>query len=102
MSKKARNDFLDWLLYVALRVVSMALHSFPVEANLQTAKWIGSILHRVDRKHRDRALANLRRSFPDMPLRQREHLARRSQQDLVMLAVEVLFTTRLIRIDTWA
>ena len=102
MAKKARNEFVDWLQYVALRVVSMALHSFPVEANLQTARFLGTLLYRVDRKHRDRALANLRRSFPEMSARQRERLARRSQQDLVMLAVEVLFTTRLIRIDTWA
>src|SRR5688572_28285331 len=102
MAKKARNDFVDWLQYVALRVVSMALHSFPVEANLQTARFLGTLLYRVDRKHRDRALANLRCSFPDMSTRQRERLARRSQQELVMLAVEVLFTTRLIRIDTWA
>ena len=102
MGKKARNRFVDWLQYVALRVVSMALHSFPVDANLQTAKLIGTLMYRFDRKHRERALANLRRSFPEMTERRREHLALRSHQDLVMLAVEVLFTTRLIRIDTWA
>lgn len=102
MGKKPRNDFLDWLQYIALRFVSMVLHSFPVDANLQTAKLIGSIMYRVDRKHRERALANLRRSFPEMSERRREYLAERSHQDLVKLAVEVLFTTRLIRIDTWA
>ena len=37
-----------------------------------------------------------------MPDRQRERLARRSMQQLFMLFVEVLFTTRLIRLDTWA
>ena len=31
----------------------------------------------------------------------RQHLARRSMQELAMLAVEVLFTTRLIRVDSW-
>ena len=99
---KERNDLIDRLQYVALRVVSMALHSFPVEANLRTARFLGTLLYRFDKKHRDRALANLRRSFPDMPARTRERLALRSQQELVMLAVEVLFTTRLIHLDTWA
>jgi KDO2-lipid IV(A) lauroyltransferase len=99
---KARNDLLDRLTYVALRFVAMALHCFPVDLNLQTAKLIGTLMYALDRRHRDRALGNLRRSFPDMSERQRQRLAARSMQQLVMLAVEVLFTTRLIRLETWA
>lgn len=99
---KQRNDLLDRLLYVALRVVAMALHCFPVDLNLQTAKLIGRMMYAFDRRHRERALGNLRRSFPQMPERRREALAERSMQQLVMLAVEVLFTTRLIRLDTYA
>ncbi|MDB5353658.1 MAG: Lipid biosynthesis acyltransferase [Phycisphaerales bacterium] len=99
---KPRNDLLDRLTYVALRLVSMALHCFPVDTNLRTAKVIGELLYRFDRRHRERAVGNLRRSFPDFPDRQLHALARRSMQQLVMLAVEVLFTTRLIRLDTWA
>src|SRR5207248_445561 len=37
-----------------------------------------------------------------MSERQREIVARRSMQNMCMLAVEVLFTTRLIRVDTYA
>jgi KDO2-lipid IV(A) lauroyltransferase len=102
MPKKPRNDFLDRLVYLALRLVCMMLHSFPVEANLQTARFIGSLIYRFDRKHRERAMSNLRRSFPTMSDRRQAKLAEQSLQDLAMLAVEVLFTTRLIRIDTWA
>src|ERR671913_748187 len=97
MPKKPRNDLVDWMQYIALRLVSMMLHSFPVEANLRTAQFIGTLLYRFDRKHRERAMANLRRSFPDMPERRLQRLAERSLQDLALLAVEVLFTTRLIR-----
>ena len=99
---KERNDFVDRLQYLGLRLVSMVLHSFPVETNLRTAKLLGDVMYSVDRKHRERALANLRRSFPEMTEARREELARRSMQQLFMLFVEVLFTTRLIRIDTWA
>jgi Kdo2-lipid IVA lauroyltransferase/acyltransferase len=99
---KDRNDLLDRLTYLALRLVAMALHCFAVDTNLQTAKLIGGIMYTVDRKHRERALGNLRRSFPDMPQGKLEALARRSVQQLVMLAVEVLFTTRLIRLDSYA
>ena len=99
---KERNDFLDRLLYVALRLVAAALHCFPVNTNLQTAKLIGTLLYTFDRKHRERALGNLRRSFPDMPERRREQMARRSMQQLVMLGVEVLFTTRLISLRSYS
>lgn len=98
---KIRNDMLDRLTYLALRLVSMALHCFPVDLNLRTAKLIGNVMYRMDRKHRNRALHNLSRGFPDMPAAERELMARRSMQHLVMLGVEVLFTTRLIHINTW-
>ncbi len=98
---KPRNDLLDRLTYLALRLVSMGLHCFPVDLNLRTARLIGSIMYRVDRKHRERAMHNLSRSFPDMPVGERQRMARRSMQHLVMLGVEVLFTTRLIRLDSW-
>src|SRR4051794_9466782 len=102
MAAKERNDLLDRLQYIGLRLVSMILHCFPVDMNLQTAKLIGSIMYRVDRKHRQRAMGNLTRSFPKMPLETRKRMAERSMQQLVMLGVEVLFTTRLIRLDTWS
>ena len=66
MAKKERNDLVDYLQYVALRFVSMCFLCFPVNTNLQTAKLVGNLLYRFDRKHRERALANLRRSFPEM------------------------------------
>jgi KDO2-lipid IV(A) lauroyltransferase len=99
---KERNDFVDRLVYVALRVVSMFMHSWPVELNLAIAKHIGNFMYAVDKKHRDRALGNLRRSFPDMPEAERQVMARRSMQQLVMLGVDVIFTTRLVHIDTWS
>jgi KDO2-lipid IV(A) lauroyltransferase len=37
-----------------------------------------------------------------MPESKRQEMARRSMQHLIMLFIEVLFTTRLVRIETWA
>jgi Kdo2-lipid IVA lauroyltransferase/acyltransferase len=102
MASKQRNDLIDRIQYVGLRLVSMALHCWPVELNLQIARGLGSLLYAVDRRHRERALGNLRRSFPEMTDHQRQVMARRSMQQLIMLFVEVLFTTRLVRIDTYA
>lgn len=99
---KPRNDLIDRLQYLALRVVSMMFHCWPVNANLRTAKFMGDVMYRLDRKHRARAMANLRRSFPDLPEKQLQLYARRSMQELFMFFIETLFTPRLIRIDTWS
>src|SRR4051812_4947494 len=98
---KPRNDLLDYLQYIALRVVSMAVHSWGVNVSLALARGVGTFMYFVDKKHRDRAMANLRFSFPEMPEAKRRIVARHSMQALCMLAVEVLFTTRLVRIDTF-
>jgi Kdo2-lipid IVA lauroyltransferase/acyltransferase len=99
---KPRNELIDWLQYVGLRLVSMMLHCWPVDWNMAGAALLGDVMYMVDKRHRERALGNLRRSFPDMPEETRKRMARESMRHLFMLFVEVLFTTRLIRIDTWA
>lgn len=99
---KPRNDLIDRLQYVGLRLFHMAMTCWPVDLNLQVARMLGDVMYAVDRKHRERALGNLRRSFPDLPEPQRRAMARRSMQQLFMLFVEVLFTTRLVRLDSVA
>jgi KDO2-lipid IV(A) lauroyltransferase len=99
---KERIDWLDRLAYLAFRLVSTALHSLPIETNLRAARHVADFAYRVDRKHRERALANLGRAMPDLSPRQREKIARESMQELAMFFVETMFTTRKVRIDTWA
>jgi KDO2-lipid IV(A) lauroyltransferase len=99
--RKPRNLLFDRLAYLGLRFLAMVLHWFPVNLNLQTARLFGTIWYTLDRKHRARALANLQRSFPDFTDAQRRRIARLSVEHMFMLGVEVLFTTRLVRIETW-
>jgi len=99
---RPRQPLIDYLQYLGLRFVSMGLHCFPVNRNLKTARLLGDLVYFIDRKHRERAIGNLKRSFPDFSGQQVRQLARRSMQTLFMFFVETLFTTRLIRIDTWA
>jgi KDO2-lipid IV(A) lauroyltransferase len=101
MANKPRKDILDRLVYLGLRITSMAMHWFPVNTNLNTARLIGSVWYRFDRKHRARAIANIQRSFPHFTYVQCDHVAEKGLQNMFMLGVEVLHTTRLVRIDTW-
>lgn len=95
------RDIQSRFVYIALRVVSMMLHCWPIDWSLAAARQIGNIGYRFDAKHRKRALHNLRRSFPGAPEKQLQRVARQSVGHFVMLVVEVLFTARLVRIDTF-
>src|SRR5450432_2154551 len=98
---KPRNDLLDRLQYLALRIVSMMLHCWPVDLNLAGARLLGDFMFAIDKKHRNRAMGNLRRSFPEMSEKECRRLARESMRQMFMLAVEVLFTTRLVHVTTF-
>lgn len=93
---------MDRLVYVAVRAISMLLHCFPIDMNLRTARAIGHAGYYLRRGTRERMLENLGHSFPEFTDRHREQIARRSLQHLIMFVVELLFTTRLVRLDTWA
>jgi KDO2-lipid IV(A) lauroyltransferase len=98
---KKRYDFLDRLAYLALRLTSMLVHCWPVDLNLRIARFIGGVWYRLDSKHRARGIANLHRCFPEFSAAKCDDIARRSVQQFFMLFVEMLFTTRLVRINTW-
>lgn len=98
---KERNNTSDYLLYLCCRFVAMLFHCFPIELNVQTARLMGWFLYVVDKKHRKRAMHNLKRSFPEFSEAQCRRMALQSTQHMVLLAVEVIFTPSLIRKTTW-
>jgi KDO2-lipid IV(A) lauroyltransferase len=91
---------LTWRLqYIALRVAEMLLQCAPIDSNLRTARFVGDLLYRFDRRHRRVALENLRASLPEASEAELHRLARRSCQHLVMVGVEVLCLPRLMRFN---
>lgn len=105
MSKVKRHPVLQDLIYraqyVGLRMAAIGFQSFPINVNLITAKIIGQIWHRLLPRHRERAETHLRASYPEMSDREVKQLARESMVNLVQVAMEMLFTTRLISATTW-
>ena len=59
-------------------------------------------MYHLDGKHRRRALRNIMRSFPGMSGERGARIAEQSLQHFLQLGVEVMFTTRLIHLDTWS
>jgi len=99
--KRRPNPVRDWLLYVAVRVLMVFLSLFDVETNLQFACVLGRLLWRYYHRGRQRALDNLRASFPNQSEQWIWQTGRRSFEHLVMLTIDVLFTPRLVRKSNW-
>jgi len=91
---------LVWRLqYLALRTVEMLLLCFPIDANLKTARLAGDLLYWFDRRHRLRALENLRASFPGADEKVLCRIARQSCEHLIMVGTEVLCLPRLMNFN---
>jgi Kdo2-lipid IVA lauroyltransferase/acyltransferase len=92
----------DYLVYIAVRFVAMILQMFPIDANLKTARLMGWIWFRVMRRHRERAREHLRLAFGEsLSDEEVDRLALASMQQMTMMAVEAIFTPRLINEWTW-
>ena len=99
--KRERNAILDWLGYAGLRVLVGILQLFSVETNLRFARFLGRQLWKHYAGGRQRALDNLRASYPDKSEQWYEETGRKSCEQLAMLAVDVIFTPRLVKKDNW-
>ena len=99
---KAWLQKLNWYLqYVALRVVEMLLQCFPIEDNLKAASLVGDLLYLLDRRHRERALENLRASFPEKSDAQIRRIARQSCEHLIRVGAETLCLPRLMQFNKY-
>ncbi len=88
--------------YVALRGVFGAFHMFGVEQNMRTAASAGRLYYRTVRRHRERAIGHLTRSFPDLSPSEIESLAEQSVESLFqMFMVETVAIPRLLTPTAW-
>ena len=99
--KKKPHPVRDYLLYIGLRAVVVIVNAFPAETNLRTARCLGRLLWKYYGRGRDRAIENLRASFPDKDEQWVTETGRKSFENLVMLTMDILMTPRLVRKDNW-
>jgi len=99
--KKKNNLVTDWLLYLCLRILVVFLYLFDVETNLNTACFLGRVLWKYYHRGRKRALDNLRASFPEKSEQWIWQTGQRSFEHIAMLAIDVLFTPRLVKKYKW-
>jgi len=98
---RRRNKYIDYAVYLGVRVFAMFVHMFEWEANYRTARWIGDLIYRFDGRHREISLRHLRLSFPDWDEEKVQRIARESMRNMVYFALEFLFTHRVVTPGRW-
>jgi len=88
--------------YVVVRLLTTAFLSAPLRASLAIARFIGSLLYHLDRRHRQVAVENLLKAFPgQLSEREAERIAKRVCQNMALVAAEMAWATRLLNPRTW-
>ncbi len=87
--KKEPSKFVLWLGYAALRVTLALLRLLPFRAARSLCLAATRLAFRLDRRHREIALQNLRVAFPEKDEAWRRKTARASFENLGMVAAEV-------------
>ena len=99
---KRRTRLQNWCEYLGLRAGVSLLNMFEIDDCLQGARGVGSAMYHLDRRHRVRGIANVRRCLPGTGDAEARCIVEASMQHFLQLGVEVMFTPRLISLDTWA
>ncbi len=96
-----QNIVRDYIHYIAMRLFIIVLHQFDVEKSLKFACLIGRMLWKYYHRGRQRSIEHLQASFPEKDKEWIEKTGKRSFEHIVMMAVDVLYTPRLVRKDNW-
>jgi KDO2-lipid IV(A) lauroyltransferase len=96
------NPAIELLQYASLRGVSALCHAFPTDPNLATARMVAKAFAALGPSRVARAVSNLQSSFPELPARQVDALARRSIEHMFeVFMVDSVATPRLLGPTNW-
>jgi len=99
--KKKNNEVIDFILYLLVRVLVFVIQLFPPETNLRFASWLGKGLWKHYKRGRKRAIDNLKASFPEKDQRWINKTGQRSFEQIVMMAMDVIMTPKLVKKKNW-
>ena len=98
---RKQNPAATWSQYLALRAAVGLSYLLGVRVSILIATGVGRILFFFDRKHRRRALNNVRLAFPEWDDDRVTQVALKSCRRLAQLAVEMIFMPRRIRAENY-
>ncbi|MBI2477807.1 MAG: lipid A biosynthesis acyltransferase, partial [Planctomycetia bacterium] len=95
------RDLIDWLAYVALRVVICIIQAMRIETCHALARLAASIFSDVIRLRGAVVDDNLRHVFPDMTDSERRRISREMWEHLLLMVCEIAHAPRKIHRGNW-
>lgn len=101
MPAKPRKPIVDWLVYLAVRLLVGLVQALPVRLAFGLVEPLAAFVHFVDRRHRAVAAENLRFAFPEKSRGEIDRLVRGCYRHFCLLLVEIILLPRKFRIGNW-
>lgn len=97
-----RRPAVDFLVYVAVRLIVGIAQALTVEQSYALAEWLAALMYRVDRRHREVGLENLKVAFGDRYTEaERDAIVRGVYRHFCMMVMEILHIPRKLHPTTW-
>ncbi len=102
MAKRARNRVVDYLIYLLVRLVVGVCQAMSVDQSYRFADALAGLLYRIDKRHRNVAMENLRLAFGDeYSEAQRDLIVRRVYRHFCRMLMEMLHIPRKLHLTNW-
>ncbi len=100
--KRPRHPVLDYLVYLAVRLLVGVCQALSVERSYEIADRLAYLLYRVDTRHRLVAMENLRHAFGDrFTEAERDRIVRGVYRHFCRMIMEMLHIPRKLHLTTW-
>jgi KDO2-lipid IV(A) lauroyltransferase len=99
---RPRRRWLDYLVYLAVRLIVAIAQMMSVEQSYAFARLLAAVLYRVDVRHRQVGIENLRMAFGDRYSEaERDRIVREVYLHFCMVLMEILQIPRKLHPTTW-
>lgn len=101
MADKPRKPFVDWVVYVAVRLAVCVIQAMPDGVARGFADLLAVVAYRVDKRHRKVATENLAFAFPEKTPAEIDRLVRGCYRHFMLLAIEIAVLPKKLRVENW-
>jgi KDO2-lipid IV(A) lauroyltransferase len=99
---RPRRRSIDYLTYLAVRALVGLAQMLTVEQSYALARFLAKVLYRVDSRHREVGLENLRQAFgARFDEAERDRIVRSVYEHFCMVLMEILHIPRKLHPTTW-
>jgi KDO2-lipid IV(A) lauroyltransferase len=100
--RKVRRPWLDYGVYVCVRLVVVLAQILSIEQSYALARWVAWIAYRLDARHRKVGVENLAFAFGDeLTDAARDRIVRGVYVHFISVLMEILHTARKVHLTNW-